>query len=458
VWKLISAAGVLQEKVIPPDARLNDPGDLIILNQFAAFDQPQRQRFVCWLPAPGHGSVDMVEGIAWSCDVYFYQIGGGNPDPSVSAYLKPGGLGPENLYRYATMFSIGVDTGIELPGENIGRMPDRTWKRRNYGESWSTGDTYNATFGQGYVTVTPLQLLAASMSLSNGGVLYQPTVIREFLDSEGNVVSPFRPRIMRSLLPPAEGQIAILNMREDMLVQGKNSLVCACEPDSEYKNPEDERYDPAIAGRCNERDENGRLRLDQAFIRDYERTVRLTDGREMRYRVNVPYRYIFGGMCNPLQIEDALYRDYQPPFVDAANVAIVNEGMRAAVTIQGGTALKFQAVLSGRGDVAGKTGTAEYCDNIAAPLGLCVPGQWPDHAWFYGYARYQTPEIAAIAFVYNAGEGSANALPVVAKVIECYYNLQDQRVGLPENRKFEVEPCLLIDVPRPGEGTLPEGD
>ena len=57
-------------------------------------------------------------------------------------------------------------------------------------------------------------------------------------------------------------------------------------------------------------------------------------------------------------------------------------------------------------DVAGKTGTAEYCDDVARPLGLCVPGNWPAHAWFMAYAPLEDPEILIIAFVYNGDEGS----------------------------------------------------
>jgi cell division protein FtsI/penicillin-binding protein 2 len=324
------------------------------------------------------------------------------------------------------MLSIGVETGIELPFENPGTMPDRTWKRRVWGESWSTGDTYNAAFGQGYVVTTPLQLLVASMALSNGGTLYQPTLIRDWLDAEGNIIDPFEPHVSRTVTLPTDGSPAILNMREDMLLQGRNSLVCVCEPRSPYRDPNNPEYDPNLP-ECTD-----------DFVQNYERTVVLEDWGEVRYRVHVPYGYVFGGVCSQRQINDALYRNYQPPFVSPENIALVEQGMYMAVNGPFGTG---QPAALGYVTVAGKTGTAEYCDDIAAPLGLCIPGQWPSHAWYYGYAPFENPEIAVIAFVYNGGEGSLNALPIVRNVIDCYFRLKAERARVGEN--VPLQPCTI---------------
>src|SRR5690606_1900171 len=131
-------------------------------------------------------------------DVYFYQVGGGNPTVSQQV-LRDGGLGMTDMFRYSTAFGIGSKLGIELPFENPGRMPDQDWKRRLYGENWSTGDTYNAAFGQVYVNVTPLQLAASVASIVNGGTLYQPTLIRDWLDVNGNVVEVFEPESIRTV-------------------------------------------------------------------------------------------------------------------------------------------------------------------------------------------------------------------------------------------------------------------
>ena len=79
----------------------------------------------------------------------------------------------------------------------------------------------------------------------------------------------------------------------------------------------------------------------------------------------------------------------------------------------------------------GKTGTAEYCDDVAFPQGLCIPGRWPSHAWYTGYGVQGDKDILVIAFVYNAGEGSQWALPVVRQVMDFYLNGTPIQVVLP---------------------------
>jgi hypothetical protein len=79
---------------------------------------------------------------------------------------------------------------------------------------------------------------------------------------------------------------------------------------------------------------------------------------------------------------------------------------------------------------AGKTGTAEYCDEFASAKNLCKPGEWPSHAWTVAYAPYENPEIAVIAFVYNGGEGSSVAGPIVKRVLEAYFEIRNVDAGL----------------------------
>jgi penicillin-binding protein 2 len=74
--------------------------------------------------------------------------------------------------------------------------------------------------------------------------------------------------------------------------------------------------------------------------------------------------------------------------------------------------------------VAGKTGTAEYCDDVASKAKRCQFGSWPTHAWTLAYAPYDDPEIIVVAFGYNGGEGGTVAAPVVARVIQAYFELK----------------------------------
>ena len=417
VWKVITAAAVVEENVIDPNTQLLDEGQLLLENRYAPNDPAASQRFVCWLRS-GHGRVNLIQGIAWSCDVYFYQIGGGNPDLSVQT-LRRGGLGIEDLFRYATALGIGSELGIELPFENPGRMPDRDWKRRNQGENWSTGDTYNAAFGQGYVDVTPLQLIAAVAATINGGQLYQPTIIRDFLDEERRIIEPFEAKILRTVNREtiAAGEELTLLLLEDMLMKGPASLACTCEENSQW-------YD---GSRC---DPNG-----------YRNTVDLNPDLGIEnlhsYRVHIPLNYTFNGsVCQPLRFRDSA-RPYIPPFLSSETLALVTEGMRQAVTAEGGTA---QSAALPFVDVAGKTGTAEYCDDIANSLNLCVPGQWPAHAWFTGYAPYENPEILILAFVYNGGEGSQVALPIVKRTMETYFRLKNERADPSLSSASTIDP------------------
>jgi penicillin-binding protein 2 len=427
VWKVITALGVLQEDVIDPSSLLNDPGDLILPNRYAPNDETRGQRFVCWLDQ-GHGNLNMLGAIAQSCDVYFYQVGGGNPEVSPQV-LRDGGLGITDLFRYSTALGIGSQLGIEIPFETAGRMPDPDWKRRLYGQNWSTGDTYNAAFGQGYVNVTPLQLISSVGTIANGGTLYQPTLIREMTDTDGNVTRSFQPQILRTLNLDEirAGQPVRLLLLEDMIMNGSASLSCLCEPNSEWYNP----------SRCNPNTYTAQVDINSD-------PFGVPDMRPYTVLVAPDYGF-FDSYCNEIRFDP----EYRPPFVENEYFDLVQEGMRLTVT--NGTAQSADLPYVA---VAGKTGTAEYCDEIARPLGLCVPGNWPAHAWFTAYAPYEDPEILVIAFVYNGGEGSAVALPVVVQTIEAYFRLQNERQQNPAPLDIPlaqptVEPLLE------GEAILP---
>ena len=203
-FKVVTAAAGLQEGTVDRRSVTFCPGTIWIPHRFAPDNPELAQPFNCW-HEDGHRSLSMVEAIAQSCDIYFGVLAGG--------YGEFEGLGQEALHNYALLFGLGEPTGIDIPGESAGLVPDETWKRLAYGETWVTGDTYNAAIGQGFILATPLQILNATAAIANGGRLYTPQLVREVRDVEGNVVKPFSADLIREL-PVSSDAIAIV--REGM--------------------------------------------------------------------------------------------------------------------------------------------------------------------------------------------------------------------------------------------------
>lgn len=196
-FKLVTAVGALNEGVVTPATLIFDPGVITIANRYFPNDPGRAKEFVCW-NREGHGRVDMLRGIAESCNVYFYKVGGGFPGE------VPGdGLGIDRIGLYARALGYGSPLGIDLPGEHGGLIPSPDWKRIALGESWSTGDTYNAATGQGFVLSTPLQVLTSVATLANGGRVMWPHLVLDVLDGEGNIVDHIEPRVLWDLADDA---------------------------------------------------------------------------------------------------------------------------------------------------------------------------------------------------------------------------------------------------------------
>ena len=296
VFKIVLAAGALQEGVLTPRTRLTCPGKIVVPNKYYPNDPGRAQPFLCWNQG-GHGTLDIVGGIAHSCDIFFYQVGGGFEETHFM------GLGVNRIADYAQLFGFGEPSGVELPAEIGGLVPTSSWKRLTIGESWSTGDTYNLSIGQGYISVTPLQMLNAFNVVANGGTLYRPRIVHHVADAQGVVVQPFEPEIVRTL---------------------------------------------------------------------------------------------------PISPE---------------NWSLIQQGMEGAVAY--GTAPRARIE---RLRIAGKTGTAQFCDDIALEMGICGVGlEQPTHAWFAAFAPVESPEVSVIVFLYNGGEGSTMAVPVAHDILEYYF-------------------------------------
>lgn len=127
----------------------------------------------CWKHS-GHGTIDLQNGITYSCDVVFYEIGKG-------FWLSSDG---ERLQDKFKEWGLGQKEGIDLPSEGEGRVPDAEWKWNNYSNysdddrEWKGGDWTNLCIGQGDLLVTPLQMACAYMGIANGGTVWKPHVLK----------------------------------------------------------------------------------------------------------------------------------------------------------------------------------------------------------------------------------------------------------------------------------------
>jgi len=154
------ALGGLEHGTTSPNARVYCPGHYSL----PGIDH----RWRCWR-RQGHGTMNLKDGVAQSCDVFFYDL----------AYR----MGIDNMQAFLAHFGFGASTGSEMPGELPGILPSREWKRGNRGESWFHGETLITGIGQGFFLTTPLQLAHATAILGNRGYSHPPRLIRAVRDS-----------------------------------------------------------------------------------------------------------------------------------------------------------------------------------------------------------------------------------------------------------------------------------
>ncbi|UCD35095.1 MAG: penicillin-binding protein 2, partial [Nitrospiraceae bacterium] len=152
-FKIITAIAALEQGIVSDHSDFYCNGSLYFGRVFR-----------CW-KAAGHGAVQLHKAIVESCDVYFYEVG------------KE--LNIDVLAQYAFGYGLGRPTGIGLEGEVSGLIPTSGWKSRTRKEGWYTGETLNTVIGQGYVSATPIQMARAIATVTNGGRLYEPTIVME---------------------------------------------------------------------------------------------------------------------------------------------------------------------------------------------------------------------------------------------------------------------------------------
>ena len=145
----------LEQKAIDVNTIINDDGVFQI--------NGEGRRYRGW-KEEGHGEVDLHKAIVESSDVYFYELASK--------------LTIDNISNFLSLFNFGKRTGIDLMNEASSVLPNRSWKLGNIGEAWFVGDTVNMGIGQGYITVTPLQLASSVSAIATRGKIFRPKLVK----------------------------------------------------------------------------------------------------------------------------------------------------------------------------------------------------------------------------------------------------------------------------------------
>lgn len=128
-----------------------------------------------WNP-DGFGQVDIYKALAYSIDTVYYELA-----------LE---MGIEAIRDYAKLFELGEPTGIDLPAEGKGIIPDKAWKKKYIKQDWVPGDAVNASIGQGYVQMTPLQAARMVAAVANDGWLVRPHLVSRIGNPRGRALNP----------------------------------------------------------------------------------------------------------------------------------------------------------------------------------------------------------------------------------------------------------------------------
>lgn len=204
--KPIISAAALQEGIITPSTTVNSVGGIRIDKWF----------FPDW-KSGGHGVTNVIKAISESVNTFFYTIGGGTEEFD--------GLGVAKISYYAKLFGLSEISGIDLPGESSGFLPTKEWKEEVKNERWYIGDTYHLAIGQGDLLVTPLQIANSTATIANGGTFYRPHLLKEFTDSDNNLVSQKEPEIIRDKFISSRNiETVRLGMREAVLSGSSQAL------------------------------------------------------------------------------------------------------------------------------------------------------------------------------------------------------------------------------------------
>jgi len=174
IFKVVTAVAALEEGVTDRNRKIYCSGTFELADRAVT----------CWKEV-GHGSLSIIDGIAHSCNIYFYTLGKD--------------LGIERFNKYMQKFGLGEKTGIDLPAEATGIIPSAQWKEREVKEIWFPGDTINLSIGQGYLLLTPLRVHDIITSIAGEGEIYKLHLVKKIISADGNTVEEIMPEIYKKV-------------------------------------------------------------------------------------------------------------------------------------------------------------------------------------------------------------------------------------------------------------------
>ena len=214
IFKIVTAVAGLAEGTIEPDTQIYSPGVLEVHNELSP-------GIIYRFGDTTQGIYNVRTALSESSNVFFYYVAGGEPyrnpenpprhpveqerldnladDGVIAGDVPFDGVGNEALGKWARSMGFDSPTGVDLVGEASGLITTSQQKLEAFGEDWRDGDTYNMAIGQGFTTVTPLQMAVATAAIANGGTVFEPRVVRELVDANGEVVQPWQPSVRNQL-------------------------------------------------------------------------------------------------------------------------------------------------------------------------------------------------------------------------------------------------------------------
>lgn len=166
IYKILTAIAALENRNINFTERVTCIGYTSLMDK-----KNVEKRYGCWKV---HGSVDFWEAMANSCNCYFYMLGHR--------------VGPDAIRNVSSAFGLGEPSQKIFPGETVGTIPSPAWKKKKGWGGWSTGDTFNMSIGQGFITSTPIQMVEMTVALANRGTIWNPYLVDKMIDAQGKVI------------------------------------------------------------------------------------------------------------------------------------------------------------------------------------------------------------------------------------------------------------------------------